>query len=269
MCCQDLGCFLSERGLKLNEIKTRIVHVDQGFDFLGFNIRRFGRKVLTKPQKEKVLLHLRGIRDFLVRNRQTPTSIVIRQLAPVIRGWSNYYRYGASKELLRYADYRLWQMLWRWSLRRHRNKSKKWVMKHYFKQIGWRNWVFHGRWDDTGKEVTLCTHSEIPVKRFVKIKGRATPMNPDESVYWEKRKRERLTDATYSKRRKRLLQQQGGACAMCGIQFDPDEDMQFIDMHHDRPRRSGGSDQPGNLMAVHRWCHQGHHMRSEYRAAEA
>lgn len=263
-----LGCFLSERGLKLNEIKTRIVHVDEGFDFLGFNIRRFGRKVLTKPQKEKVALHLRSIRDFLVGNRQAPTSIVIGELGPVIRGWSNYYRYGASKEVLQYADYRLWQMLWRWSLRRHHNKPKKWVKAHYFKQIGWRDWVFFGR-TDTGKEITLCTHSEIPVKRFVKVKGRATPMNPDESAYWEKRGWERLIDATYSKRRKRLLQCQGGVCAMCGVRFDHDEDTRFIDMHHDRSRRSGGSDQPDNLMAVHRWCHHGHHMRNGYRAAEA
>jgi RNA-directed DNA polymerase len=263
-----LGCFLSERGLKLNEAKTRIVHVDEGFDFLGFNIRRFGRKVLTKPQKEKVALHLRGIRDFLVRNRQAPTSIVIGELAPVIRGWSNYYRYGASKEVLQYVDYRLWKMLWHWSLRRHHNKPKKWVKTHYFKQIGWRDWMFHGR-TDTGGEVTLCTHSEIPVKRFVKVKGRATPMNPDESDYWERRKRERLMDATYSKRRKYLLQRQGGACAMCGVQFDPDEDTHFIDMHHDRTRRSGGSDQPRKLMAVHRWCHHGYHMRNGYRAAEA
>ena len=264
-----LGSFLAERGLKLNEAKTKVVHVDEGFDFLGFNIRRFGRKVLTKPQKEKVLLHLRGIRDFLIRNRPTPTSIVISKLAPVVRGWSNYYRYGASKEVLQYADFRLWQLLWRWAIRRHRNKPKKWVKARYFKQIGQRDWVFFGRRVDTGEEVALCTHSEISVKRFVKIKGRATPMNPDEAAYWEKRRWERVAEATYSKRRKRLLEQQGGACAMCGVQFDPDQDQHFIDVHHDRPRHSGGSNQPGNSMAVHRWCHHGHHMRNGYRAAEA
>lgn len=56
---------------------------------------------------------------------------------------------------------------------------------------------------------------------------------------------------------------------MCGVPFDADRDLHFIDVHHDRPRQSGGSNQPGNLMAVHRWCHHGHHMRSGYRAAEA
>lgn len=261
--------FLAKRGLKLSEAKTRIVHVDEGFDFLGFNVRRFGNKVLTKPQKEKVLLHLRGLRDFLIRNRQTQTPIVISELAPVVRGWSGYYRYGASKEALQYADYHLWQMLWRWALRRHRNKPKKWVKAHYFKQVGQRDWILHGKRVDTGKEVSLCTHSEISVKRFVKVRGRATPMNPDEVDYWEHRKWERIVDATYSKRRKHLLERQGGACAMCGVPFDADRDLHFIDVHHDRPRQSGGSDQPGNLMAVHRWCHHGHHVRSGYRAAEA
>jgi len=264
-----LGSFLAERGLTLSEAKTRVVHIDDGFDFLGFNVRRFRRKVLTKPQREKVLLHLRGIRDYLVRSRTKPTSVVIGELAPVVRGWSNYYRYGASKEVLQYADYRLWQMLWRWSLRRHRNKPKRWVMAHYFKTVGRRNWVFRGRRTDNGEEMTLCTHSEISVRRFVKVKGRATPMNPDETSYWERRRWDRLRDATYSKRRKRLLERQGGACAMCGVQFDPDQDARLIDVHHARPRHSGGGDDPGNLMAVHRWCHHGHHMRSGYRAAEA
>jgi len=168
-----------------------------------------------------------------------------------------------------YADYRLWQMLWRWAFRRHHNKPKKWVKAHYFKQAGQRDWVFYGRQVETGREVTLCTHSEISVKRFVKVKGRATPMNPDEADYWEKRRWARMVDATYSKRRKFLLDQQGGACAMCGVQFDPDQDRHFIDVHHERPQHSGGSDEPSNLKAVHRWCHHGHHTRSGYRAAEA
>lgn len=261
--------FLAQRGLTLNEAKTRIVHVDKGFDFLGFNIRRFGRKVLTKPQKEKVLSHLRGIRDFLIRNRPTPASIVISKLAPIIRGWSGYYRFGASKQTFSYVDYRLWQLLWRWALRRHHNKGKKWVKARYFRQVGGRSWVFYGKRSDTGGEASLCNYSDISVRRFVKVKGKATPMNPDEATYWADRKRRRTIEAAYSKRKRRLLERQGGACTICGIQFDPDLDMLLIDTHHDQPRHLGGSDHPGNLMAVHRWCHHAHHMRTGYRAAEA
>jgi RNA-directed DNA polymerase len=264
-----LDDFLAKRGLKLSEAKTKIVHVDEGFNFLGFTIRRFGRQTFTKPQKEKVLLHLQEIRDFLVRNRTTPTSIVIDGLNPVIRGWAAYYRYGASKATLDYADHRLWQMLWRWSVRRHRNKSRKWVKARYFTRVGKRDWVFFGQREHTGKKMILASHADTSVKRYFKVHGRMTPMNPEEAAYWAKRKRERLIEATYWKGRRHLLERQGNACALCGIQFDPEQDIRFIDEHHDQPRHAGGTDHPDNLVAVHRWCHHAHHMRSGYRAAVA
>jgi RNA-directed DNA polymerase len=264
-----LDDFLAQRGLKLSEAKTKIVHVDEGFNFLGFTIRRLGKKVLTKPQKEKVLLHLQDIRDFLVRNRTTPTSIVIDGLNPVIRGWAAYYRYGVSKATLQYADHRLWQMLWRWSIRRHRNKPRKWVKARYFTRVGNRDWVFFGQREHTGKRSVLTSHANISVKRYFKVHGRMTPMNPEEAEFWAKRKRERLIDATYWKGRRHLLERQGSACALCGIQFDPEQDIHFTDRHHDQPRHAGGTDHPDNLIAVHRWCHHAHHMRSGYRAAVA
>src|SRR3954452_8116028 len=80
--------FLRERGLTLSEAKTRIVHVSEGFNFLGFHIRRFGRKLLTKPQKEKVLRHLRGIKPYLQAHKQYPAEALIWPLNPVIRGWA-------------------------------------------------------------------------------------------------------------------------------------------------------------------------------------
>jgi RNA-directed DNA polymerase len=85
--------FLAGRGLSLSEAKTRIVHIGDGFNFLGFTIRRFPNgKLLTQPQKEKVIAHRRRLSQFLRAHRQLPTAEVIRALAPVIRGWCNYYR---------------------------------------------------------------------------------------------------------------------------------------------------------------------------------
>ena len=261
--------FLKQRGLELSEAKTRIVHVDDGFDFLGFNIRRFRRKVLTRPQKEKVLLHLRRVRDYLVGNQTVPASVVIDELTPIIRGWSAYYRYGASKAILQYADHRLWQMLWHWALRRHRKKPRKWVKARYFKRVRGRDWVFFGKRKDTDKEAILCFHADTSVRRYFKVHGRMTPMNPDEVEHWRKRRKEQLIEATHSQGRKHLLKRQDGACALCRVQFHGEQDIRFIDAHHDRPRRAGGTDDPGNLMAVHRWCHHAHHMRNGYRAVVA
>ena len=84
--------FLASRGLSLSEAKTRIVHINDGFNFLGFTVRRFPNgKLLTPPQKEKVIEHQRRLSAFLRAHRQLPTTEVIRALAPVIRGWCNYY----------------------------------------------------------------------------------------------------------------------------------------------------------------------------------
>ena len=116
--------FLRDRGLALNEAKTRIVEVNEGFDFLGFHIRKFGRgeKTLVVPQKEKVVKHLRAIKAYLDTHRQTPAGQVIRDLNPVIRGWSNYYRHVSASRTFAKVRHRQWQMLWRWAKRRHPKK---------------------------------------------------------------------------------------------------------------------------------------------------
>ena len=85
-----LTAFLGERGLKLSEAKTRIVHIDEGVDFLGFTVRRYRGVVLTRPQKTKLVRHLRAIGDYLRQHRQATPSQVIGDLAPLIRGWANY-----------------------------------------------------------------------------------------------------------------------------------------------------------------------------------
>ena len=87
--------FLQERGLALSEAKPRIVHITEGFNFLGFHIRKFGKQgtLLTIPQKEKVLKHTRAIRSYLDAHKQPPTVELIKNLNPFIRVWANYYRH--------------------------------------------------------------------------------------------------------------------------------------------------------------------------------
>ncbi|MDQ3397770.1 MAG: reverse transcriptase domain-containing protein [Deinococcota bacterium] len=116
-----LTVFLQARGLQLSEAKTRIRHIDEGFDFLGFEVRRFKDKLLTKPSKAKVLQHLRSIKAYLNNHKQAPAGQVIGNLNPVIRGWANYYRHGAAKRTFSKADHQMWVMLWTWAKRRHPN----------------------------------------------------------------------------------------------------------------------------------------------------
>jgi RNA-directed DNA polymerase len=254
-----LAAFLSERGLKLNEAKTRIVHVDEGFDFLGFTVRRYKGVVLTKPQKAKLMRHLRTIGDYLRQHRQATASQVIGDLGPLIRGWSAYYRHGASKHAFHSADHHVNAKLWRWAKRRHPTKAAAWIRSKYF----------DANWNFVDGRAKLARHDAVPITRHAKVQGKRSPLNPDDRDYWELRRRRRLAATLRSPKRSALLKRQDGKCAMCGAWFDPDEDIPLIDEHHDTPRRHGGTDQTDNLQLVHRWCHHAHHARTGYQAAEA
>lgn len=254
-----LMAFLGERGLKLSEAKTRIVHIDEGFDFLGFNVRRHHGVVLTTPQRIKVVQHLRTIRDYLRRHRQASASQVIGDLNPLIRGWANYYRHGASKRTFHWVDHHVHTKLWRWAQRRHPTKSAAWIRSRYF----------DAQWNFVDGRTQLARHDAIAVTRHSKVQGKRSPLNPEDQSYWDARQRRRMGTAMRSPMRSALLARQGYRCAMCHLCFDPEEDLPLIDEHHDIPRHLGGSGQIDNLQLVHRWCHHGHHSRIGYRAAEA
>ncbi|HZC83741.1 MAG TPA: group II intron reverse transcriptase/maturase, partial [Rubrobacter sp.] len=252
--------FLAERGLALNQEKTRIVSIEAGFDFLGFTARKFhDGKLLIRPEKAKVLAHLRAIKAYLDANRQVPAGAVVRALAPVIRGWTLYYRHACSARSFSYADHRVWQMLWAWARRRHPTKSKGWVKARYFRPTRSRVWNFA----DAAKPgtATLPWYSDTKIIRHIKVKGRNSPLDPDARPYWEGRRRRRLEARCLSKQRQELLRTQGYACAECGIPFDPDEDADMTDKHHAKPRHQGGGDEMANLRLLHRWCHHRHHQR--------
>jgi len=185
-----LKLFLMERGMKLNEAKTHIVHRTDGFDFLGFNIQFFDgnrRICLAKPSKKSVQRHLRNIKSVLSHNKQATTLDIVKKLNPIIRGWGNYYRYSNAKESFNYVDFRVWQMLWRWCLRRHKGKDKKgkkWVRNKYFGYENGRKWVF-------GAKDGLCLifTASIPIRKYAKVKMYNSPFDPNLRQYWYKRTR--------------------------------------------------------------------------------
>ena len=129
--------FLKERGLELSHEKTQITHVEEGFDFLGQNVRRYRcGKVFTKPSSRNVKTFLTKIQETIDRSRSLTAGAMIRRLNQQIKGWTMYHRYAASKRTFTYVDHRIFQMLWRWCRRRHQNKSRKWIKEKYFQQDG-------------------------------------------------------------------------------------------------------------------------------------
>jgi RNA-directed DNA polymerase len=138
----EIERWMKERRLELSAEKTRIVHIDEGFDFLGFNVRRYSGKLIIKPQKEKVLKFCQRIGEEIRAHHGMAQETLIRRLNPILRGFVNYYRFVCSKEIFNYIGHRVWQYLWRWSVRQHPNKGKKWVRDKYFHSERGRNWIF-------------------------------------------------------------------------------------------------------------------------------
>ena len=179
--------FLADRGLELSEEKTRIVRIEDGFDFLGQHVRKYNGKLLIKPARKSVTRLLAKVREVLKANPSTPTAAVIRQLNPIIRGWANYHRHVCSKDTFSYVDWQIWRKVWRWAKRRHPMKSAGWVKDRYFPTQGTRQWVFTGV-SEGGLDVHLVAAAAKPIQRHIKVQGTANPYDPLHSAYFARRR---------------------------------------------------------------------------------
>src|SRR6266851_764428 len=178
--------FLAERGLVLSPEKTRITHIKDGFDFLGWNIRKYNGKLLMKPSKANVKAHLDQIREVIKANKAAKQANLIRLLNPVLRGWANYHCHVVAKKTFVRNDANVWSLLWQWATRRHPNKGAQWVKEKYFKTRGARHGVFAAtekREDGTQREVLLLNECDTPIQRHVKIQSAANPHDPKWEQY--------------------------------------------------------------------------------------
>jgi len=184
--------FLRERGLQLSPEKTCITPIDQGFDFLGQHLRKFDGTLLVKPSKKNTHAFLEKARGIIDANKSASQESLIRQLNPVIRGWVNYHRHIVAAEAFERVDFEVWRKLWLWARRRHPNKSRRWVKDRYFHIIGTRKWTFAA---DTGKRtpegqpiwLKLVQATNTKIRRHVKIRAEANPLDPDWQDYFAER----------------------------------------------------------------------------------
>lgn len=173
--------FLQERGLSLSQEKTKITHINEGFDFLGMNIRKYKGKCIIKPAKSNVKRFLTEIREVIKSRATAKTEEIIQRLNLKIRGWGNYYRHVCAKQTFSYVDANIFSTLWQWSKRRHPNKGRKWIRNKYFLKHQQRNWVFSVKTKDKMGNQTylrLMETSKIPIQRHIKMRADATPYNP-------------------------------------------------------------------------------------------
>lgn len=186
-----LTAFLKERGLTLSEEKTLIAHISNGFDFLGFNLRKYNGTLIIKSSKKSQKRFTEKMHEVvLTKGKALSQQELIERLNPIIRGWGNYYSHVASKEVFCRCDHILVNQLKRWSYCRHTNKSREWIRKKYFIRKDCRIWIFGYEYAGGGikEKFTLNQLTEIPIKRHIKIKCETNPFDPSWDEYFERRK---------------------------------------------------------------------------------
>jgi len=252
--------FLKERGLTLSEEKTRITHIKDGFDFLGWNIRSYDGTLLTKPSKKNVKAFLDGIRETVKANKMAKQVNLISLLNPKIRGWANYHRGAVAKKAFSKVDHEIWDILWQWAKRRHPNKGISWVKKKYFKTERNRTWVFAANSkakDGETRIMRLVTASDTEIQRHVKIRGEANPFDPKQETYFEDRLGKKMKVGLTGKIKwLRLWWRQDKECPICQEKITEDTGW---NVHHILPKSEGGGDNLSNLMMLHPNCHRALH----------
>ncbi|HEY5877950.1 MAG TPA: group II intron maturase-specific domain-containing protein [Nakamurella sp.] len=186
----QLAGWLAPRGLTFNEDKTRVVHLEDGFDFLGVNIRRYRRgrdrgKLLIKPSQDAVRRIRRRLADEMRNLRGSNAMAVIARLNPIVRGWAAYYRGVVSSKVFTALDHHMWWLTYRWARRSHPKKSKRWIVRRYFGRFNKsRNdrWIFGARDEpinDRGDVPYLVKFAWTRIVRHQLVAGGASPDDPN------------------------------------------------------------------------------------------
>lgn len=214
--------WLAQRGLAFNEDKTRIVHISEGFNFLGFSVRRYGEKLLTKPSKDAVKRIKARLAAEIRALRGANAAAVLHAINPIVRGWAAYYRGAASKATFTALDNYLWRLLYKWACCRHPGKPKRWITQRYFGQFHATRqdkWVFGDR--ETGAYLQKFAWTRIV--RHTMVKGASSPDDPALAEYWAGRRRKAEHESATDRLRQHLLRDQRGRCAACGGLLLPDD----------------------------------------------
>jgi RNA-directed DNA polymerase len=256
--------FMRERGLTLSPEKTRITHIDEGFDFLGQNVRKYHSKLLVKPSKANMATFLEKVRSAIKGNKALDQDKLIRMLNPMIQGWANYHQHVVSKETFARVDHEIWRTLWQWAVRRHPQKSSVWIKRRYFHSVNTRNWVFAaatGEKFPDGKPIlkSLRKATDTPIRRHRAIRLEAIPFDPRLEMYFEERISLKMLNSL--KGRKKLIRlwlDQERRCPICRELIT--QKLKWH-VHHILWRVNGGGDGSANLIMAHPNCHKQIHVK--------
>ncbi len=244
--------FLQDRGLDLHPIKTQVVSIDEGFNFLGWNIRKYNGKLLIKPQDKSIQKLKRNIKAVFRKYWSHRQEFLIYELNPILRGWANYYRTHVSSKTFVSIDSYIWKCTQGWIRRRHPNKSLTWGNNKYFCTIGKDRWVFGS------KQIYLMKMRKTKIIRHHLIAGSLNYFKEPEkfkkySISFTLQNQLNHPKIHY------LYYREKGVCPYCKTRIED----HLFDIHHIRPKNENGGNQWSNLILMHRNCHKTIHAKQE------
>lgn len=264
-----LSEYLTERGLVLAEDKTRITYAEDGFNFLGFNVRRYNatkckkgqppkkvKKLLIKPSKESVKTLKAKISEVFGKAKGANAGALIGRLNPIITGTANFWKPSVAKEVFNQIDHYTWEKTKRWINRSHPNKNWIWKRERYIKPDNMgqskNNWIFTD--PQAGNQLKRMAWTEV--KRHTLIAHDNSPFDSNLTDYYHKRDIKNFENNTVLSRQ-RLAKKQNYVCPICGrsiVDFK-----EGLEIHHKIPKFHGGNDEYKNLQLVHIFCHIEYH----------
>ncbi len=245
--------FFREIGVELREAKIQSGNIDEGIDFLGFNIRRYktgkyrGDKtpdtVLCKPSREAVFKHYHQLRKVVKQHQASSQETLIKNLTPIIRGWTNYFKFSSAEQTFSRLDMLLFRLLKNWCIRRHPNKGKKWAIQKYYPDVKEK-----GKWIFRSDSYILPRHSQTLIRRHTIVEVSKSPYNGN-TAYWSQRMN---NYGGYSNLIMSLLKKQQGKCNYCQNEF---RIVDIIEIDHKIPQGLGGKSSIVNYQLLHRHCY--------------
>lgn len=264
----EAATWLAQRGLALSQEKSKIRDLKEGFDFLGYNVRRYpqpgsktGYKLRITPSKDAVKAFRQRLQQEWQVSYGQSIETVVNRMAPILVGWGNYYRNMIYADTFHSLDHWMFRKALHWCKRTHPHKPWHWIVKRYFG--AWRKgrkdkWVF----GNSETRSHLPRLQWLPRRNHIIVIHDASPDNPDLRTYWKKR--EKAKAELLPKWRQRILaSRQEGLCPHCQDSLMNGEELH---VHHRIPKAQGGEDAIGNLVLVHLYCHQQIHKRQRVKS---
>ena len=243
--------------LELSDEKTRITEISKGFDFLGFNVRKYNNKLLIKPSKDSVKRVKQKIAEVIKGYQNATMDTLIHRLNPITIGWGNYYRHFVLKHTYNGIKQYTWDKVWQWTKKKHPTRSIKYRVRRYVKNIK------EGRWDFYDKEtgITLTPMHSVSIVRFIKVKSGKRVYDANAIEYWNNREYVNAKNSINgSPTLTKLFKAQRGKCEYCKQPIkDSDVKDTAIHKHHMKPRGEGGNWKLSDLRLLHKECHTSLH----------